>query len=207
MVTGSELQIVVRLAKRRIAQKKISTMTGINVKTAKFIPRQYRETSSVKEQPVTGRAVSAANPMMASIVQRRAVRNLRTSMWKMTRKVGVSSDSTRMTIRDVLGLRSLKLQEGNSLDDRIKKLRFEGCRTLHKRISCGHHASVLFTDRNLFTIERCLNHRIDRTLARTIKEVDSKGRLVTRAEHPASVRISWLPWNGSCSILSTAPCS
>lgn len=171
MVTGSELQIVVRLAKRRIAQKKISTMTGINVKTAKFTPRQCWETSSVKEQPVTGRALSAASPMMASIVQRRAVPNLKTSMWKMAREVGVSSDSTRRTITYILGLRSLKLLEGNSLDDRIKKLRFERCRTLHKRILCGRHASVLFTDRKLFTIEQCLSHR---TLARTIKEANSK---------------------------------
>ncbi len=170
----------------------IETLVPASKKTVLRAIKRYEELGSLQDRPKTGRPRTADTAKNRKLIRERIKRKSQRSMRKMAKDLDISEGSVRNIVKKKLKLKSLKLQKGQHLNDRIRQVRKQRCLALKRRLGAQGHLKVIFSDEKIFTIEQSRNIQNDRILTPNSTEANKKGRTVSRIQKPKSVMV----WGG-----------
>uniref|UniRef100_A0A914VSL0 Transposase n=1 Tax=Plectus sambesii TaxID=2011161 RepID=A0A914VSL0_9BILA len=121
--------------------------------TVRVAIKRYKELGTTSDRPRSGCPTTATDADHRRKVRQRFERNPRRSLRKVGRDVGISHESVRKTVKNVLGLKPYKQQEAHLLTETTKTTRLERCKRLKRRFGAGQHRRIVFSDEKLFTIK------------------------------------------------------
>lgn len=122
-------------------------------------------------------------------VQKRIERNPRRSGRKMARELNISQRSMQRILKDELGLKPLKFQKAQDLNDKQKKVRLERAKELLRLAESGRLPNLVFSDEKPFVIEQFVNKQNDRVYLPERSAENLHLRLATRNQAPAMVMV------------------
>ena len=161
---------------------------------------RFKKTGSNEDRKGRGRKNVVNTTRNQKKINTQLKKNPRLSTRKLAKITQISRRSIQRIIKNKLGLKSYKLQEGHLLTNKIKETMFERCKKLKQRFGGSKHRLILFSDEKLFTIEQCHNRQNDRIWSDVAPT--NEDRIVSRSQKPKSVMVwAGITSNGKTPLL------
>lgn len=162
---------------------------GVSKQLVSKAVNRYKEQGNNKDRQRSGRPRTANTPKHRKIIRERIRRNFRRSMRKIASDIGISPRTVGRICKSELGCKSLKLQKGQHMTDKVAEVRKKRCQALRRRHGANRHRKILFSDEKFFNIEQAHNIQNDRVLVPSSSVANRRGRSISRTQKPAGLMV------------------
>ncbi len=190
MAPNKVCELVVARILAGTSQVDVAKSMGIPLSTIKSHWRLYKERGSTDDPPRTARPRSACTEDFATQVNTVIQDNPNTSIRALARQFNVSEYTMRTVVKKDLGLKSLAVVRAQQLTPAQRDgRRTKGRIILNKLKSDAAGKIIVYSDEKDFHVDKYVNRRNSRTIARSAKDVEPSNRFVGRSKFPAKAML------------------